>query len=490
MTRKAPRPVSRDLARRRSLPHGPLPVAALLFTSLYLCHWFAIPILITYDGHEYLQLGELFGSNAFWQQWNPLRTPGFPLALQAAFSLLGRNALAAQAVPLAFGAFGCLLIADSVRRVAGEWAAAATLVAVGFYPTLVAYEHMVLTETGTFFFLALAVRLGVATPRTIRAAWLRALGFGLIMTAAYFWRQTTLAILPLLAGLQASVAWRLAAGRKRVLLAALQAAVVLILPLALRHPWAARFPATSFDARVLLDFAMRQAVIPPEEPALAPIAEEYRAAVAQAEEAGDPAGIPWPVVSQLGTRVSLPPMADEAMRYVSRLIAKYPGRYAGGVARTLWLFAGFDGGVGENKKMRGWILAPATDHSLFALGPERVPPRDRQDFERRIPPGRLRQVLGWLCRPYDLLLAVCSFATGGLFVSAFVRRNDALICLSGVPLTFAAAHAVLLMSMDRFMMPIYPLTLACGMVVVFRLAGRKKTGRELDSRPAGSAFAE
>ena len=477
--------MSRDLARLRPLLPGPLPAAVLLFALFCLGHWVTLPILITYDGHEYLQLGELFGSDTFWQVWNPLRTPGFPLALQISLSLLGRNALAAQAVPLAFGAFGCLLIADAVRRVAGEWAAAAALLVLRLYPTLVAYEHMVLTETGSFFFLALGVRLGVATPQTVRAAWLRALAFGLTLTAAYYWRQTVLAVVPLLVALQAAAAWRLAAGRKRVLLAVLQAAVVLILPLALRHPWISHFPATSFSARVLLDFAMRQAVIPPEEPALAPVTEEYRAAIAEAEKAGSPAGIPWPVVSHLGTLVSLPPTADEAMRYVGRLIAKYPRRYAAGVARTLWLFAGFDGGAGESKSMRGWILAPTTNHALFTLGPDRVPPRDRKDFERQTPPGRLRQALRWLCGPYDRLLVACSFATVGLFLLALTRRNEALICLSGVPLTFALAHAMVLMSVDRFMMPIYPIILACGVVVVFLAAGRvwaTGAGRQEEAR--------
>jgi hypothetical protein len=480
------RGISRERARLRALLPGVFPVAALFFALSCLGHWIALPLLITYDGHEYLRLGELFGADTFWQAWNPLRTPGFPLALQVALSILGRNALAVQAVPLAFGAFGCLLIADSTRQIAGERAAAVTLVVLGLYPTLVAFEHMILTETGTFFFLALAVRLGVANPRTVRAAWLRALAFGLTLTAGYFWRQTVFAVLPLSAALQAASAWRLATGQKRLLLAALLAALVLFPPLALRHPWTSRFPATSFSARVLLDFAIRQAVIPPEEPALAPVAEEYREAIEEAEKTGDPAGITWPVVSQIGMRVALPPMAGEATRYVAWLIASYPDRYLAGMARTLWLFVGFDGGAGESKAMRGWVLAPATDSTLFALGPDRVPPRDREDFARRIPSGKLRRALRWLCAPYDRILVVCNLATAGLFLLALSRRDQRLLVLSGVPLTFALVHSLFLMSLDRFMVPIYPITLACGVVAAFLAAGRvlqKAAGRGIVRAP-------
>lgn len=394
-------------------------------------------------------------------------------------SLLGRNALAAQAVPLAFGACGCLLIADSIRRVVGAWAAAATLAVVGLYPTLVAFEHMLLTESGTFFFLALLVRLGVAAPQTVRAAWLRALAFGLTLTAGYYWRQTTLAVLPLLAALQAASVWRLAAGRKRVLLASLQAAVVLLLPLALRQPWASRFPATAFQARLLLDFAMRQAVIPPEDPAMAPIAEEYRAAIAEAEKARRPDGIPWLLVSELGMGVSLPPMAGDATRYVSRLIARYPARYAAGLSKTLRLFAGFDGGQGESKMMRGWILAPTSDRTLFA-SPDGVAPRDREDFARQTPPGRLQRMLWRLSRPYDAILMVSNVLTVGFFLTALARRHQALLALSGVPVGYALIHAALLMSVDRFIVPVYPITLACGVAAVFLAAGRlrqKAAGR-------------
>src|SRR6185295_5976236 len=444
-----------DRRQLRALLPGPFAVAVFCFVLWCLAHWVALPLLITYDGHEYLQLGELFGSDRFRQEWNPLRTPGFPLALQISLWLLGRNALAAQVVPLVFGAVGCVLIADSVRRVAGAWAAATALAVLGFYPTLVAFEHMILTETGTFFFLALIVRLGVVVPRTVRAAWMRALAFGLTLSAAYYWRQTVLAALPLPVALQAVSSWRLVAGRKRALLAALQAALVLALPLAARYPWTSCFPPTSFNATFLLDFALRQVVIPPEEPALASIAERYRAAIAEAEKAGSPEGIPWLVVSQLGLRVTLPPMAGDATRYVGRLIARYPGRYAAGVARTLRLFAGFDGGAGESKMMRGWTLAPTTDRTLFAHIPDLVPPGDREDFARQNPPGKLQSVLRRLSGPYDRLLVACNLLTVGLFLTALLLRDQARLALSGVPVIFALSHAVALMSVDRFVMPVY-----------------------------------
>lgn len=469
-------PLDRD--QLRTILSRPFLLAVLAFTVLCLRHWITLPIYITYDGHEYILLADLLGTDRFWEEWNPIRTPGFPLALKVSLSILGRNSLAAQSVPVALGALGCLLVADSVRRILGQWAAAITLLVLGFFPTLVAFEHVVLTETGTFFFLALLVRLGVWAPTTVRDAWLRALAFALALTAGYFWRQTVIVVAPWLALLQAVTVSRLIQGRRRYLIAALQIGLVLLLPLASRLPWTSRFPHTNFGVRLLLDFAMRQAVVPPEDPLMAPIAYEYRLALAAAEREGMVPGIPWPEVSRLGALIALEPTAQGARWQFVRLIAKYPTRYAVGVGRTLRFVAGFDGGKCESKNMRWLILSPASTQSLIGGGPEQIVARNTRDFTREAQPGTLRRALWWLSGPYDRLLMVCNLLTVGLFLVALVRRDQALLAVSGVPVIFALAHAVLLISMDRFMVPIYPLTLACGILTVFLAAGRWRQAKK------------
>lgn len=430
--------------------------AFFLFTAL---QWIACPILVSYDGNEYIMLGDLLGSPAFRAEWNPIRTPGFPLALRVAFYFLGRSALAAQLVPLLCGALGCVLIADSIRHLFGEAAGIVTLFLLGLFPTLVAFQHMVLTETGTFFFLALLVRIGVRTPETSRAAWLRAAAFALVLSAGYMWRQSIFALIPVLAILQALTARRVATGR-RLLLPLAQAALILLVPLILTRPWTAIFPKTNFGARMMLDFALMQYAIPPSHPALAPIAGEYRALRTTVDLERHPSGLPWMEISNLGARLSLPPTPLAANLYYLRIVSRHPSWYLRGVARTLKLFIGLDA-TSEAKNMRAMVLHPEARYSLVDRGPSKIEARNRADLMQPSPPGALRRLLARLVLPYDALVPLSSLAVMLLFVIALIRRDEPLLFLSGIPGAYVLAHAVFLMSIDRFVVPTWPIALAC-----------------------------
>ena len=78
------------------------------------------------------------------------------------FWLFGKQPLSAELVTSVAAISGILLLGATVRRIAGELAAAAAVASLAVFPTLVAYEHSVLTEAGTFFFIAAIVYLMVA----------------------------------------------------------------------------------------------------------------------------------------------------------------------------------------------------------------------------------------------------------------------------------------------------------------------------------------
>src|SRR3954465_3257876 len=139
---------------------------ALIFTFV---HSLCLPMVASYDGMGYVHLANLIGSPDFTRSWYYLRTPLFPASLKAAFLLGGEQPFTAMLVTAGFGLGGILLAGSSVRRMAGDVAGGSTLILVSAYPVLVTYQHMLLSETGIFFFLSLTVwllvRIGLGTRR-------------------------------------------------------------------------------------------------------------------------------------------------------------------------------------------------------------------------------------------------------------------------------------------------------------------------------------
>src|SRR5713101_2243657 len=133
--------------------------------SLYFCaaftllHMLSLPVLVTYDGHLYVDLADVIGSRRFPGDWDLLRTPLYPLVLKLAFWLLGKQPLAVIAVGSLLGFVGIWALGAATKEMGYPRAAAAGVIAATLYPTLVVYEHSLLTEAGTFCFVALLVRL-------------------------------------------------------------------------------------------------------------------------------------------------------------------------------------------------------------------------------------------------------------------------------------------------------------------------------------------
>jgi 4-amino-4-deoxy-L-arabinose transferase-like glycosyltransferase len=445
-------------------------VVQAAFLAWCVCHWLTLPLYIPFDGQQYLHYASLIGTDAFAAEWSAFRTPGFPLALAISFALFGRGALAAAAVPTALAALGVLLTAQSVRRIAGERAACAAVVVLALYPTSIAYQHAVLTETGTFFFLALLVRLLVWKPASPRADYTRAIALGAALAAGYLWRQTLLAVAPAVAVLTVLTSHRGATPRRRLANRALELAIVVAIPLATHAGWWSRFPLTEFSGSLLQTFALRQGLVPPTDPMVAPIAEEYRSALEQARVSGSHAGIYWPHASELFARIEAPPSSRAALVELAGRAARYPGRYLAALGRTLMLFAGWDGGRDESADVRNTVLAPWATGTVALYGPPELLERNRLDFARSTSPGIMRRALSALHPCYRLLLPLGISCAIALLLVGVRYRDTGLLTLAGIPCAFVLVHAALLMSIDRFVFPTYPLLLACGVVAAALLA--------------------
>ncbi len=457
----------------------PLPLAIAFFLAVTFCHFFSLPLLITWDGHDYVDLAGVLGSPRFPEDWRLLRAPLFPLGLKISFLFLGRGPLAAELVPLAMAVAGCLLLASGVRKIAGERAAAATLALLAIYPALIAFEHAILTETGTFFFLALLLRLSLWTPETPRDAWKKALWLGLALALGYYWRQALLLLAPWFAVLHVlSLPGPLRGNRRGLALAALQAALVMLLPWGLGAPWRMELGAkqlSSLNAMVMNSFVIRQAVIPPEDGRVASVRETYRAAIGHADPL---AGIPWREIPGI-TSGMVPVWNQEGtLRWFASIVGEYPGRYARAVGRTLLLFAGFDSAENEIHDDSNFVLSPEVQGSLIGAGRPPLMEKDGRELAMSTGDGLLRGGLRGLVRPFEWLLIACNLATLALLALSLWRRDLGRLAFSGTAIVFALSHALPLFSIPRFMLPIYPITLACGLVAAF---GAGYTRRSEDS---------
>ena len=445
---------------------------AVLFVLLFaLAHVVSLPMVITYDGLEYTDMAQILGSNRFPHDWYTNRTPLFPLALKVSLWMFGGQPLAPIVLGSTVGVIGILALGSVVRRMAGALAAAACVVLVSLSPTLVTYEHAVLTEAGSFCLLMLICRIAFQDPQNERGLWFRAALLALTFAAGYYWRQTILSLTPAVAGVLFWREW--AAGRlqeRRHTVAALgRIAVIVFIPILTAQPWA-RYVQTSGLRDVSLRQGMiRQALLPPEDPFVGNNAEFYMQAIRDSIRNGNYySGMTWDRLTLVSERVFARPLPDGTPRFFLYLIRRYPSRYLNGLGRTLLLFAGVKGVESDNRAFRSDLLG--RHESEFKIGP--APDRLRELVEkqyRNSTPSFPGSLLRWAAPLYDRMLVWASLLTLMGLAVALWRRDLQLLLFCGLPLTYILGYAVILVSIDRFMVPVYPMMISNLVVVPLAL---------------------
>lgn len=440
--------------------------------SLYFCgaitllHTVSLPVLVTYDGHLYVDLADVLGSNRFPADWDFLRTPLYPLGLKLAFWLLGKQPLSVIALGGLLGFLGIWSLGAAVKEMGYPRAAAAGVVSATLYPTLVAYEHCLLSETGTFFFIALIVRAIVWMPE--RRSWqLKTSVLTALLAGGFYFRPTFLYLAPVVGGLllfstlcdQARLkgSWH-ALERSLIARAGLQLGVVVAVPFLLAAPWNRAMSQTNRAGEVLLFGLIKQAAIPPGDPALGGAATPYERAIQGSTVNGrlDVGGVRSGVALEVWAAMP-PAQLQAAGALFRRMVLQHPVRYLKGVVRTVLLFAGVPALESENALFKDAVLhAPGSN--IFP-GPARLEEAIGKQFSQT----RRAPVIGRLLQFIDPLYEVLIFFGFALAASAalvgIVRTDLPLLAFSLVPGAFLAMHALLLLSLDRYAFPVYPVLL-------------------------------
>ncbi|CEF48530.1 unnamed protein product [uncultured bacterium] len=451
-------------------------VAAAIFQIL---HLFLLPTVISPDGLEYISLSRLFGSSQAVEHWSFFRMPLYPLLLRATFASFGENATAAVVPGAILGFAGIWVLASELRRSASPIIGALVIVLLSLYPVLVAYQHTVLTEPGTFCVLAVVVALllrmirqgvSVATSSALAAA----------LAIGYLYRATLLAVVPAAAVFVGTMAWRDERLAWRGVACAL---IVVCLPLIAWRAWNAdgrqQQVSRAFGVDLLLNLA-QHGILRDDDPLLAPVRLSYQAA-SSGRGMLSLRPVPDDVAEVLASH------AESGSAIFVRAIRSNPGAALMAAVRTGAAFAGIRTATGENHLFTSNVL------SLSVPDSKCVCPSDRRAaFDRAFAqPGRRSPMHYLLKALYPLYLPLV--VVGWLFTLAALvvgfRRHDArLLAVSVVPVTFAAVHVALAFGIDRYAAPTFPLALANLCAVGHWIARPTSApGRAMDARQIATA---
>ncbi len=444
----------------------------------------ALPLIVSYDGMEYVRLANVLSGPSVLSNWNFYRTPLFPLVLNRAFWLGGEQPEAALLVTTLFGLGGILITGWTVRKVSGATTGAITLVVLVFYPILIGYEHMLLSETGIFFWLALLLYSLVCLVRgSERVPMWVPCWTALVLAFGYYWRPTILYLSPVAAlaflllvlvpagGLKSYSALfrQMRRPERRVMAGAL---IVGLGPWLLAYPWKhltdKHMPGGYYGFIAVGMF--KEVLVAPDDPVLAPVRAEYKAAIEHDSINGRLPldGVTIGFHEALINRI-LPLLTREG---IARLILRHPFRYLEGVAKSMIFFLGVPDHRVDDEN---WNFS----HSVFVLWPS------AESLDRML--GWDAKFLQFAPRPYgggafvgrilDDLLPVYTWVVLGASMASFVwmivsiKLADPIgFTLTAIPFALLFVHALTLMAADRYAFPVYPLMLA-NLIMTIRLSG-------------------
>lgn len=429
-----------------------------------------LPLLITWDGHIYIRLADVIAGNA--SNWDFLRTPLYPVALETGFLLFGKGAMAVFVVQALFGIGGILLLGSIVRRSAGDIWAAGCIVLLAAYPTLLVYEHIVLSEPGTFFFLALIVWT-LLTP--VRNMYCKAALITSAITAGFYHRQSLLflavpaAVMFVLSTTDRSTGSSPAPvylGRRSLPLW-IAASIIAIVPYLLAYPWQ-RLPQVHQRINLVVAYGLvKQAFISPGDPAWGDGSAGYRDALAQSQIDGSlpldglKPGLENGPTSLLGVRV------NDLDKLFIRLVITHPVQYGHKVINTLLFYAGIGGWGSDSASLANSVLAPTATATLIGEAPPGSPSL-ADVFAFPTADSLVRKALRASMPIYTLLVFLAVIAAPVALVFGIRSRDTELIVIAGSVISFLVINAAALNAQDRMAMPAWPVALV-GFVLLTRL---------------------
>lgn len=437
----------------------------LLLSIFTVIHFLALPLVITFDGHLYLDQALMLGTDRFWTDWHFLRTPLLQSITRLGFSVVGPNAELLVFINTVLGVAGLGVLYAILTRWLKPVAASCVVLLVGVNPLFVTYQHTFLTEMGSFFFLGLSC---FALLRLVDEdfSWSSATLFGLTAALGYYFRPTLFMVAPI--GFIA-VLWSLLAKRRLKPLFVLFVCMVVV-PYLFTLPWRSMGKGRNWEDDQVGFALLNQVVIPPNSETASHMLLPYRDAVSSSKVEGELTvsgmsdGRIYPLLPFVRQK-----MTEGGEHFFLQIIATYPVRYLLGVIRGALYLAGVPGIDSDNAAFLQQTLH-ADSHFIFP-GPERTDTWVRQTFAGRKIPGRFRSILEFLVTPYQWLYRAGSVLVAMMLcLVAFFRPTSRVFFALSIPTGFLLYHAFTLFSVDRMAVPVVPFYSAVPLVLLIGLA--------------------
>ncbi len=452
--------------------------AILVLTVL---HFLGLPLLVTYDGHLYLDQALMLGEPRFWTDWHFLRTPILQLVTRLIFELVGVSSKSLIFINTIFGLIGIFCCYKIARFWASRRVATFSALVVALNPLLITYQHTYLTEAGSFAFVSLvtflllnAVESGFRVRQLI---WL-----GTAITIGYYFRPTLFMLSP-----PALVCVFLFAPKRNWLRVRAQAlAVIFILPFVATVPWRMLGSSQHWEDTQIIFGLVNQAVFPPDSPMLGSASEQYRASLERSLVNGSltSTGIMDGEVYQF-----LGPLEPQARghseKWFMQVVSSYPWRYLSGVTRGALLFAGIPGQDSDNNVFLQRVMT--SEKSIILPGPANTQTWVEEHLLETVGSGLFRDFLTSLVSPYVWLYRLGLLCLV-IFVALSLFRIQPLLFALGAPtLWFLAYHALTLFSLDRMAVPVIPLVctvpvVACAVLARILMSIHGKRGSKTRGR--------
>jgi hypothetical protein len=447
---------------------------------------YATPLLITFDGHLYIDHARALFSDRFWTDWDFLRTPLYPLYLRLGFEIGGITPAAITAVNTAALIAGLLALGGAASRVSGSWSTGAiTVVWCLLCPVIGVYQSVALSELGTFFHLSL-ILLGYALLRGQTRSLVAAFILGGIVALGYYYRPTVIMAAPLVsvAMLVDTRWWPMHSTprfRYRLTISALCPVTALLFAL----PWML-LPQTGPRADAQGWFAIvNQALIDPSDPRLGAVRDRYRAAI-QESPPGDTlpvAGLPISGVRDhliYGLQGDVAAaFASPASRILFEHVLQSPSRYAAGVFRSLLTVLSWPAPETDSYRFMAQVTARMPSQQLVDPGPPHLEAYTRAHFSQEISPPWQRAFWERITPLTHWILSLGFLASIWIFILGWVNRDGLLVLAGTIPLGFLGFHSAILFGLDRMGVPAYPLLLLNLSLVLQYLGGKIRQGQAL-----------
>jgi hypothetical protein len=444
--------------------------ATAFAVCIYIAHILSLPVGITYDGHQYIDMADVLFSPRFPHDWFRARTPLFPLALKFSFWLLGKQALAIIFVCSGAALAGILVCAWLVKQWLGAGPGAIAAVLLSLDPSIAAFGHLALTETGTFALFSATLAVLLLCRSDGKYLYMKAVALGAVIGLGYYWRQNLISLAwpcGILLGVQVLnselASARTTAQDGRLYVTRKIAGVVLIvglLPSLIALPFK---PLT--DDSAVMDIALRdglikQALPAPDDVLMRNYKDEYLADIEKSKHHGHfYSGLRVAYMNSLVSKVFSQPQTMSRRQLFVALVRKYPVRYLQGLWRTLLLFFGVHGSEDEIEIYRAQILSPTSTGSKIHEGPEPIHSALKVAFEQRTTDSLVLRLYRRLTRPYDVLVTVgFAMLCMGLIASLYLR-DWRLFAFGLLPIFYVIPMSLTLISVDRYGLPVHPIAL-------------------------------